>query len=291
MDVLSKLNELLITFRPFFTSQGYALFCAIIMGFMLHPGRKTITGIYQASKPKSRYWSLVKFLSRGKWDADAVAQGMIKIMQKVFDNWVYVYDETHAVKTGKSQFGLHFFRNHKYQKRNRNQSKFHWGHQFAALGLLSLSASQAVLFPVWVKMILPGDVALNSLTALQTILSQIPVGLIIFDRGYNNRKVFKILLGCGHHLLCRAKSNAVFYYLPKPSEQPKRGRKRKYGKSVYVFLLFGGFGLMAEHLIHNGYYDWTIICHGFYGLLLIFGAWIIGLANKRYVKNENSGTD
>jgi hypothetical protein len=71
MDVLSKLNELLITFRPFLTSQGYALFCAFIMGFMFHPGRKTVTGIYQASRPKSRYWSLVKFLSRGRWDADA----------------------------------------------------------------------------------------------------------------------------------------------------------------------------------------------------------------------------
>ena len=83
-------------------------------------------------------------------------------------------------------------------------------------------------------MVLPGDAAHNSLAVLQTILSQIPVGLIIFDRGYNNRKVFKILLGCGHHLLCRAKSNAVFYYLPKPWEQPKRGRKRKYGKRVYI---------------------------------------------------------
>jgi IS4 transposase len=234
MDVLSRLNELLITFRPFFTSQGYALFCAFIMGFMFHPGRKTVTGIYQGSRPKSRYWSLVKFLSRGRWDADAVAQKVIQMLQQVFKNWVYVYDETHAVKSGKSQFGLHFFRNHKYQKRNRNQSKFHWGHQFAALGLLCLSASQAILFPVWVKMVLPGDVAHNSLAVLQTILSQIPVGLIIFDRGYNNRKVFKILLGCGHHLLCRAKSNAVFYYLPKPWEQPKRGRKRKYGKRVYI---------------------------------------------------------
>ena len=49
------------------------------------------------------------------------------MMQKVFDNWVYVYDETHAVKTGKSQFGLHFFRNHKYRKGNRSKSKVHFG--------------------------------------------------------------------------------------------------------------------------------------------------------------------
>jgi hypothetical protein len=176
----------------------------------------------------------VKFLSRGKWDADAVAQLLIKLLQSIFKKWVYVYDETHAIKTGKSQFGLHFFRNHKYQKRNRNQSKFHWGHQFGALGLLCLCTSQAILFPVWVKMLIPGDVTLNSLAALQMILSHIPLGLIILDRGFNNRKVFKLLLSCGHHLLCRARSNAVFYHPPKQPKKPKRGRKRKYGKRVNI---------------------------------------------------------
>ena len=106
---------------------------------------------------------------------------MLTLLQRPFKDWVYVYDETHAQKTGKAQFGLHFFRNHQYRKRNTNQSKFHWGHQFAALGLLSLQVSQIVLFPVWVKMICPGNAALDSLAVLQTILSQIPVGLIILN--------------------------------------------------------------------------------------------------------------
>jgi len=234
MDIFSTLNAVLGLFRPLFNSQGYALFCAFILGFIFNPGRKTVTGVYQASGSKKRYWSFVKFLSRGKWDADIVAQQLIKLLQGVFKKWAYVYDETHATKTGKSQFGLHFFRNHKYQKRNRNQSKFHWGQQFAALGLLCVCASQAILFPVWAKMFIPGDATLNSLAVLESILSHIPIGLIILDRGFNNRKVFQVLLGCGHHLLCRAKSNAAFYYPPKPERVPKRGRKKKYGKKLYV---------------------------------------------------------
>jgi len=201
---------------------------------LFYPGRKTVTGLYLGSHPKSCYWSLIKFFSRGKWNADAVAKRWLNFLQTHFKDWVYVYDETHAKKTGKTQFGLHFFRNYRYQKRNRNQSKFHWGHQFAALGLLCLTAGQTVLFPVWVKMLLPGHTALDSLAVLETILSQIPAGLILFDRGFNNRKVFQILLGYGHHLLCRAKSNAVFYSLPTQKEQPKRGRKKKYGKRVYI---------------------------------------------------------
>ena len=236
MDILPILNEVISSFRPLFNVQGYALFCSFILGFIFHPGRKTVTGIYQASGSSKRYWSFVKFLSRGKWDADALAQWLIKLLQSVFKKWVYVYDETHAIKTGKSQFGLHFFRNHKYQKRNRNQSKFHWGQQFAALGLLCMCTSQAILFPVWVKMFIPGNAALNSLAALESILSHIPAGLIILDRGFNKRKVFRILLSCGHHLLCRAKSNAVFYHPPKPEKRPKkkRGRKRKYGKRLHI---------------------------------------------------------
>jgi hypothetical protein len=151
---MENLYAILSVFRPLFNSQNYPLFCAFIMGFILHPGRKTVTGICKANRARKRYWSLVKFLSRGKWNADELATMMLRRLQNIFEDWVYVYDETHAVKTGKSQFGLHFFRNHKYQKRNRNQSKFHWGHQFAALGLLCLSTSQAILFPVWVKMLI-----------------------------------------------------------------------------------------------------------------------------------------
>lgn len=179
---------------------------------------------------------MIKFLSRSKWNADALAITLIKLLQSIIKDWVYVYDETHSIKTGKSQFGLHFFPNHKYNIRNKNQSKYHWGHRFAALGLISVSISHAVLFPVWVKMIIPGDTMFNSIAVLTTIMSNISPGLVIFDRGFNNRKVFKVLLDYGHHLLCRAKSNAVFYFPVEQNQQNKsqRGRPRKYGKRVVL---------------------------------------------------------
>lgn len=235
MNVISSINDLLTFFQPLFNSQGYALFCSFILGIICYPKRKTITGIYQACPSKSKYWSMVKFLSRGKWDADNLAKKLLSMIQKQYENWVYIYDETHTIKTGKAQFGLHFFRNYRYQMKNRNQSKFHWGHQFAALGLLCFTASQAILFPIWVKMIIPGDAILNSLEVLKTIATNIPLGLIIMDRGFNNRKVFKALLELGHNILCRAKSNAVFYYpyVLDPLLKP-RGRKRKYGQRVSI---------------------------------------------------------
>ena len=133
MPLIFCLVDILTQFRP---STVKTSPCFVPSLSVSSRNRATLTGIYQAVRPKVGYGSLVKFLSRGKWDSDAVAQRLIKLLQQRFDNYVYVYDETRAIKTGEKQFGLHFFRNHRYQKRNTNQSKFHFGHQFGALGLL-----------------------------------------------------------------------------------------------------------------------------------------------------------
>jgi len=244
---MDYLYTILGAFRHLFNTQSYALFSAFILGIMFSNERRTITGICKATDTK-KYWSMIKFLSRSKWNSDALAITLIKLLQSIIRDWVYVYDETHAIKTGKSQFGLHFFPNHKYNLKNKNQSKYHWGHQFAALGLLSVS--QAILFPVWVKMLIPGDAMLNSLAVLTTIMSNIASGLVIFDRGFNNRKVFKILLDYRHHLLCRAKSNAVFYFPVEPKKNTRRGRPRKYGERLDISAMRFGqmdfLGQMAE---------------------------------------------
>ena len=229
MHLIFCLVDILTQFRSLFNRQNFALFCTFIVGLITHRHRATLTGIYQAVRPKVGYGSLVKFLSRGKWDSDAVAQRLIKLLQQRFDNWVYVYDETRAIKTGEKQFGLHFFRNHRYQKRNTNQSKFHFGHQFGALGLLCTTVTETILFPVWVNLICPKTHRDNSGSVLKRICSQIPPGLIIFDRGFNRRKVFEAVLSAGHHLLCRAKSNAVFYLLPTVCKRPKPGRPKTNG--------------------------------------------------------------
>ncbi len=234
MHLIFCLTGILTEFRPLFNRQNFALFCTFIVGLITHRHRATVTGVYQAIRPKSGYNSLVKFLSRGQWDADGVAKHLIKLLQQQFDNWVYVYDETRAIKTGTKQFGLHFFRNHRYQKRNTNQSKFHFGHQFGALGLLCTTVTETILFPVWVKLICPKTHWDNSGSVLKRICSQIPSGLIIFDRGFNRRKVFEAVLEAGHHILCRAKSNAVFYRLPAVAKRPKRGRPKKYGKRIQL---------------------------------------------------------
>ena len=235
MDLLFCLGDILSDFRHLFNQQNFALFQAFIFGFIANRGNGTLTELYQSSASQTQYWSFPKFLSRGQWSADAVAALLIRRIQHLFDDWVYVYDETKALKTGKSQWGLHFFRNFSYQKHRVNQSKFHYGHEFGALGLLCETATEWILFPVWVKLVAPRTIRDKSDAVLKRICSKIPPGLIIFDRGFARRKVFTMALRFGHHILCRAKSNAVFYRLPKPSpKRPKPGRPRKYGDRLDI---------------------------------------------------------
>ena len=258
MPLLLHLESILSDFRFMFNSQNFALFQAFIYGFITHTGRGTLTRLYQSSASQTRYWSLPKFLSRGKWDPDAVAAHLIGYIQGIFETWVYVYDETKALKTGTSQWGLHFFRNFSYQKHRVNQSKFHYGHEFGALGLLCATPPQWVLFPVWVKLIVPQTLGDKKDAVLKRICSKIPRGLILFDRAFARRKVFEMLLDIGHHLLCRAKSNAVFYRIPKPPKHPKRGRPKKYGDRLNIRRLrYQGMSIgnkdvqIASHLVRT----------------------------------------
>ena len=237
MPLLLHLEGILSDFRFMFNSQNFALFQAFLFGFIATSGRGTLTELYQSSASQTRYWSFPKFLSRGNWDPDAIAICLLKRIQDVFSNWVYVYDTTKALKTGKTQWGLHFFRNFSYQGHRVNQSKFHFGHEFGALGLLCATPKEWLLFPVWVKLIVPQTVRDKGDAVLKRICSKIPRGLILFDRGFARRSVFEMLLGLGHDILCRAKSNAVFYRLPKRPKRPGRGRPKKYGDRLQIHRL------------------------------------------------------
>ena len=247
MDPLLCLLNILSDFRFLFNSQNFLLFQAFIIGFIANSGEGTLTSVYSSSCSSGRYWSFPKFLSRGKWDADAVSSSLIKRLQSTFGKWVYVYDESKAVKQGSSQWGLHFFRNFSFQRGRPNQAKYHFGHQFGALGLLCETAvGDWMLFPVWVKLMCPQTLRDKSNAVFGRICSKIAPGLLIFDRGFARRPVFTTALGHGHHILCRAKSNAAFYKIPKPPKRRKPGRPKKYGDRIdirrlrYTLMEIGG---------------------------------------------------
>lgn len=234
MDPLSRLDTMLSDFRPLFKHNNFNHFETFVKGLINTPHRGTMTQIYLSTEQSQTYWSLPKFLSRGVWCVDEVTSSLRHQVQRVYGTGVYVYDESHATSDGKQQVGTHFFRNTRYQKRNKNQSKFHHGHEFGAIGWLAETPEGSRLFPLAARMIDPKSQDANSFAVLKHLCGLMPPGLIIFDRGFNRRKVFTEILSQGHHLLCRAKSNAVFFDIPKRPKPPKRGRPRRYGHRVSI---------------------------------------------------------
>ena len=67
MPLIFCLVSILTEFRPFFNRQNFNLFCIFIVGFIQPTGTvRQLPVIYQAVRPSIGYYSLVKFLSRGK---------------------------------------------------------------------------------------------------------------------------------------------------------------------------------------------------------------------------------
>ena len=232
MDPLSHLEDILSAYSPLFKHNNFNHFETVVKGLINTPHRGTLTQIYLSTEQSQSYWCLPKFFSRGVWCVDAVTLALRDQVLSVYPKGVCVYDESHATTDGSHQAGTHHFINTRYQKRNKNQSKFHHGHEFGAIGWLADTPEGPRLFPLAARMMDPKSKDANSFAVLKHLCGLMPPSLIIFDRGFNRRKVFAEVLSQGHHLLCRARSNAAFYHLPKQPKHRKRGRPRKYGGRV-----------------------------------------------------------
>ena len=147
MDPLFRLDHMLSEYKPLFKYNDFDHFCAFVKGLIYTPYRGTMTQIYQSTKPPTTYWTLPKFLSRSRWCIDALTSVLIQQVQEVYSQGIYIYDETHSTNAGHHQYGTHFFRNTRYNKRNKNQSKFHHGHQFGAIAWLCETPQGVRLFP------------------------------------------------------------------------------------------------------------------------------------------------
>ena len=147
MDPLSRLEDMLSEFRPLFKYNNFDHFQTFVEGLINTPDRGTMK-VYLSTDPSTTYWCLPKFLSRGVWCVDQVASSLRCQVQRVYGTGVYVYDESYTTTNGTQQVGTHFFRNTRYQKRNKNQSKFHHGHEFGAIGWLAETPEGTRLFPL-----------------------------------------------------------------------------------------------------------------------------------------------
>lgn len=234
MNPLLRLDNMLSDYRSIFKYNNFDHFCSFIHGLINTEHRGTMTQIYLSSEQSKTYWTLPKFLSRSKWSVDKLTKSLTREVQNVFSKGFYVYDETHSTNNGIKQFSTHYYKNTRYNTRNKNQSKFHHGHEFGAIGWACETPQGTRFFPLAARVMCPHKKRDNSLAVLKRLCGLMPPGLIVFDRGFNRRPVFTEILSQGHHLLCRARSNAAFYYIPKQPEEQGPGRPPIYGNRVHL---------------------------------------------------------
>ena len=128
------------------------------------------------------------------------------------------------------------------ESQNNTKPEYIMGHSFQAISLLVHSAGGQVAAVPLTSRIHEGLVfsnrdpktLLDKLVALLLSITRIcdRTVVLVADAYYASGKVIRPLLAKGHHLVSRAKSNAVAYLLPPEVTNPGKGRPRIYGEKV-----------------------------------------------------------
>jgi len=108
--VPSALVPLLASFRECFTCPGFDNFVTLVTGWILCPGRHTISRVLQAfqgaGRPRRRHHSAYyRFLSRGAWAADSLGKVLFRLLLR----WLPEEIEAQVDDTLCKKGGPHFF--------------------------------------------------------------------------------------------------------------------------------------------------------------------------------------
>ena len=186
-------------------------------------------------RPEAYHRFLHLFHSKGL-DLNKLTACWVKLCLTLFkpvctgSRLVCLADGIKAPKEGKRMPAV---KNLHQQSASNSKPEYIMGHSFQAISMLVQGASGHVAAVPLTSRIHEGLVFSNRDS--RTLLDKLVLGrsvLLVADAYYASGKFIHQLLAHGHHLVTRAKSNAVAY-LPVPTpEHRRRGRPRIYGEKV-----------------------------------------------------------
>lgn len=124
---------------------------------------------------------------------------------------------------------------------NNTKPEYIFGHSCQAIALVAQAASSFLAIPLACR-IHEGVVFTNRdhrslldklVILLRSLCLTVPYYLIA-DSYYAAQSIIRPLLEGGQHLIAAVRSTAVAYESVRPADQPKRGRRRIYGRKVYL---------------------------------------------------------
>ena len=100
--------DFLYPFKPLFRcsqARHFVIFCWLLVALIRDPGAGTLKGLCPYLPPHLSYWVLIRMLRSGKWDAQAVMNGMadkvLRSLPPAADGRLYLIgDTTHKPKRG-----------------------------------------------------------------------------------------------------------------------------------------------------------------------------------------------
>jgi hypothetical protein len=156
--ISKELQSVLVSFEDCFSSQSYANFVSLVIGWMMSVGRRTISRVAMASGAleKRHFSTLYRFLSRARWEPDALSRRLILLLVEMIDsNEIEIsVDDTLCHRTGARFFGAGMHHDGANSSRggiNGPSTCFAFGHNWVVMAIrfpLPWGDRRAIAIPV-----------------------------------------------------------------------------------------------------------------------------------------------
>ncbi len=234
-----SLLALLAAFRGCFTAPTFGTFCALCVGFVAQPGRRTVCGMLVGAR-LSRVWShhrAHRFFSHARWsvqEVSAVAAKLVVSLLVPADVAVPVaVDDTLFRRTGKQVHAASWF----HDGAARGQRAVGYGNNWviAAIIVRLPFLDRPVALPVYFALVRKGGDAASRLDLARHLVEALAGAVpgrrwhVVADCAYAG-KTLRALPAC-ITWTTRLRSNAALYALA-PPRTGKRGRPRLKGAKL-----------------------------------------------------------
>jgi len=202
---------------------------------------------------EAAYHALLHFYHSSAMKTNRLSQIWLCTLFRIFKRWivkvngrpVVVVDAVKNAKEGKKMPAVRLWHQ---ESSNNSKPEYIMGHMLQGLSLLVESAGLSAAVPVSAH--IHGGVRWSNrgrrtlLDTMIQMMADLPweslsvTVTVVADAYYAAAKVVKAFLKMGHHLIARARLNAVAYRKAPSSRTKQRGRKPIYGRKVKLAKLF-----------------------------------------------------
>lgn len=238
--------------RPAFArTRTFIWFAAVLAAMCVRTDLLGVTSLVRALGLQSHcYDRLLDFFHSRAIKLDGLTQLWTRVVLSIFKRLVYVVggrivlvaDGIKVAKTGRKMPAVK-----KLHQESDNNTKpaFIFGHSCQSVGVIVRAASSFLAVPLSCR-IHEGVVFSNRdkrslLDKLVLLVMSLGIDIpfyLVADTYYAAANIIRPLLKAGQHLVAAVRSNAVAYEPVTPSDIPRRGRPRTYGKKIKLKTLF-----------------------------------------------------